>query len=122
MDLGQRIRSLRREHGFSQRDLAEKTGLDYTYLSKIENNRLEHSPSLRTLRDLAIALDVDELELMDLANKVPQVLEGIAGNKDALRFFRRATETVKSPEGWRDLLAYLDRHHPQGAGEDKERS
>ena len=50
----------------------------------------------------------DELELMELANKVPPVLEAIARDKEALRFFRRATEVIKSPEGWRDLQAYLE--------------
>jgi transcriptional regulator with XRE-family HTH domain len=120
VDLGRRIKELRLERGFTQRQLAERAELDYTYLSKIENGRLEHTPSVRTLRDLARALEVDELELMELADKVPSVLEGIAGNKDALRFFRRATETVKSPEGWRDLLAYLERHHqPQHPKDEK---
>jgi hypothetical protein len=64
---------------------------------------------LKELRDLAKALEVDELELMDLADKVPPVLESIARDKDAMRFFRRATQTIKSPEGWRDLLAYIER-------------
>ena len=46
---------------------------------------------------------------MDLANKVPPMLKAIVRDKDALRFFRRATETIKTSAGWRDLLAYLDR-------------
>ncbi len=109
MSLGARIKELRRQRGFTQRQLAEKVGVDFTYLSKIENDRLEHTPSLKTLQDLARALEVDELELMELANKVPLVLQAIARDKNALRFFRRATQTIKSPEGWRDLLAYLER-------------
>ena len=109
MSLGARIKELRRQRGFTQRQLAEKVGVDFTYLSKIENDRLEHTPSIKTLQDLAWALDVDELELMELANKVPLVLQAIARDKNALRFFRRATQTIKSSEGWRDLLAYLER-------------
>jgi transcriptional regulator with XRE-family HTH domain len=109
MSLGARIKELRRQRGFTQRQLAEKVGVDFTYLSKIENDRLEHTPSIKTLQDLARALDVDELELMELANKVPLVLQAIARDKNALRFFRRATQTIKSSEGWRDLLAYLER-------------
>jgi transcriptional regulator with XRE-family HTH domain len=97
----------------------ERGGLDYTYLSKIENDRLEHTPSVRTLRNLAAALEVDELGLMELADKVPPVLEGIARDKDAMLFFRWATETVKSPEGWRDLLAYLE-HRQQPHSEEGE--
>ncbi|HZU67015.1 MAG TPA: helix-turn-helix transcriptional regulator [Ktedonobacteraceae bacterium] len=109
MTLGEYIKELRRQHHLTQRQLAEQAGVDFSYLSKIENNRLEHTPSIKTLQDLARILEVDELELMELANKVPPVLEAIARDKDAMRFFRRATETIKSPEGWRDLLAYLDR-------------
>lgn len=109
MTLGEYLKELRRQRHLTQRQLAEKAGVDFSYLSKIENNRLEHTPSIKTLQDLARILEVDELELMELANKVPPVLEAIARDKDAMRFFRRATETIKSPEGWRDLLAYLDR-------------
>ena len=120
MTLGQRIKELRRQRRLTQRRLAEQVGVDYTYLSKIENDRLEHTPSIKTLQDLARALEVDELELMELANKVPPILEAIARDKNALRFFRRATETIKNSEGWRDLLAYLERrtegpnHRPNG--------
>jgi transcriptional regulator with XRE-family HTH domain len=109
MTLGEYIKELRHQRRFTQRQLAEKAGVDFSYLSKIENNRLEHTPSIKTLQDLARVLEVDELELMELANKVPPVLEAIARDKDAMRFFRRATETIKDPEGWRDLLAYLDK-------------
>ncbi len=120
MNLGRRVKELRLQCGLTQRQLAERAGLDFTYLSKIENDRLEHTPSVKTLRNLAEALGADELELMDLADKVPTVLEGIAGDKDALRFFRRATETVKNPEGWRDLLAYLERRQGDHPVEDTE--
>jgi HTH-type transcriptional regulator, competence development regulator len=114
MTFGQRIKQLRTQRGLTQRQLAEKVQVDFTYLSKMENDRLEHTPSIKTLQDLAKALEVDELELMNLANKVPPVLEAIARNKDALRFFRRATETIKTSAGWRDLLAYLEkRTQPQ---------
>jgi len=106
---GARIRDLRRSASLTQRQLAERAGLNFTYVSKIENDRLEHTPSIRAIQDLARALQVDELELMDAANKVPPLLEAIARDKDALRFFRRATQTVTSPEGWRDLFNYLER-------------
>jgi len=109
MTLGQYIKELRRQRHLTQRQLAEQISVDFSYLSKIENNRLEHTPSLKTLQDLAKALEVDELELMELADKVPPVLEAIARDKDAMRFFRRATQTIKSSEGWRDLLAYIER-------------
>ena len=89
---------------------ADRAGVDFTYISKVENDRLEHTPSVKTLQDLAQALGSDELELMALANKVPHALQAITQNREALRFFRRASKTITTPEGWHDLNAYLDRH------------
>jgi transcriptional regulator with XRE-family HTH domain len=109
MTFGMRIKELRHQRGTTQRQLAEQVGIDFTYLSKMENDRLEHTPSIKAIQDLARALEVEELELMELANKLPPVIGAIARNKEALSFFRRATATIKTPEGWRDLHAYLDR-------------
>jgi transcriptional regulator with XRE-family HTH domain len=107
--LGDRIRELRTQRKLTQEELADLAHVDHTYLSKIENDRLEHSPSIKALRGLASALRVDELELMHLAGKVPAVLAPFARDKEAIRFFRRAAETMKDPEDWQELLAYLER-------------
>ena len=109
MTFGKKIRALRKASRLTQRQLAEKVGVDFTYISKIENDRLDHTPSIKTIRKLAEALDADELELMERANKIPAVLGPIAENEDARKFFRRAATTIKSPEGWRDLLDYLEK-------------
>lgn len=106
--LGQTVRTLRKERGLSQRDLAKRIGVDFTYVSKIENDRLDHSPSVRTLVRLAEALEVDELELMDLANKVPPGISAVARNPEALRFFRRAAEEIEDPAEWQALTEFLD--------------
>ena len=108
MELGQFIRSLMRERELSQRQLAAEADIDETYLSKIVNGRLEHPPSVKTLRALASALGSDELQLMKLANRLPVALEGIAGDEAALRFFRRASERQPSSKQWEHLLAILE--------------
>lgn len=109
MTFGQHVRALRRTRSLTQRQVAERAGIDFSYLSKIENDRLEHTPSIKTLQDLARIFEVDELELMAQANKLPPVFQAITRDQDALRFFRQATATITSSEGWRDLLAYLER-------------
>jgi HTH-type transcriptional regulator, competence development regulator len=109
MTFGQRIRELRKQQRLTQRVLAESARVDFTYLSKIENDRLDHAPSIKVIQGLARVLGIDELELMALANRVPPGLDAIARNKDATRFFRRATQVVKTSQGWRDLLDYIDR-------------
>lgn len=108
MSFGEYIHELRQKRELTQRVLAEKVGVDFSYISKMENDRLDHTPSLKTLQALAKALDVDELDLMNRADKVPDAFAAIAKDKDAMRFFRRASKKVKSSAGWRDLLDYLE--------------
>lgn len=108
MTLGEKIRELRKRKNLTQQQLAEMAGIDDTYLSKIENDRLEYTPSIRTILDLAKALEVDELELLALAQKIPSPLAGIARDEKALRFFRRATEAIKAPSEWEELLRFLE--------------
>jgi len=73
MPFGNRVRELRLAKNLTLRDLAAKVGVGFTYLSKIENHKLEdgHSPSEKLIHKLAVELDVDEEELLLLAEKVP---------------------------------------------------
>lgn len=56
VDVGNRLRQLRIERGYSIRALAELSGLNVNTLSLIENNKT--SPSVSTLQQLARALQV----------------------------------------------------------------
>jgi transcriptional regulator with XRE-family HTH domain len=73
MTFGERLRQLRREQRMNQRTLAASVGIDFTYLSKIENGRMA-PPSADTIVKLAHALDANPDELLLLANKVPEDL------------------------------------------------
>ncbi len=77
MSFGQTIRRLRRAQRLTQRELADKVqalGLkaDFTYISKIENDRLEFVPSEPLIRGLAQILGADAEALLDLAGKFDQ--------------------------------------------------
>jgi transcriptional regulator with XRE-family HTH domain len=74
MSFGDRLRELRQDKSLTLRDLAAKVGVGFTYLSKIENERLPigHSPSEQLIHKLAESLDADENELVLLADKVPE--------------------------------------------------
>lgn len=76
MAFGKRIRQLRQAKKLTLRDLAAKVGVGFTYLSKIENHKLEvgHSPSEVLIHKLAVELDADEEELLLLAEKVPELI------------------------------------------------
>jgi transcriptional regulator with XRE-family HTH domain len=76
MTFGERIRELRRIKRLTLRDLAGKVGVGFTYISKIENHKLEdgHGPSEKLIHKLAAELDADEGELLLLAEKVPETI------------------------------------------------
>jgi transcriptional regulator with XRE-family HTH domain len=104
---GLKLRELRQKKGMTLRALAEAAGVDFTYLSKIENDKIGYLPGADTIRDLAVALDVDAIELLQLANKLPPELASLAGNAKARLFFQRAQE-IASPKDWDALLDLLE--------------
>ena len=107
MDFGKRLRSLRTKKGMTLRALAKVISVSFTYLSKIENGKVEYTPAPDTIRALAKALDVDPLELLKLAGKVPPELEELVVGTRARKFLDRARE-IASPEDWSALLTLLE--------------
>jgi transcriptional regulator with XRE-family HTH domain len=94
MRFGDRVRALRTAMGLSQRALGERVGVSFTYISKVENGKLDFGdyPSEDLIRRLAAALNADEEELLLLAEKIPEPIRR--------RFFER-------PDAFR-LIARLD--------------
>ena len=73
MRFGKRVRELRKAKNLSQRVLGSQVGVSFTYISKVENERLDFGdyPSEELICKLARALEVDEDELLILAKKIP---------------------------------------------------
>ena len=69
---GALIRQARKDKSYSQRDLAKLLTVDFTYLSKLENDRADYPPKEDVIRSLAHHLDLDEEELIFLAGRTPQ--------------------------------------------------
>lgn len=69
MTFGQQIRNRRLQKHLAQRDLAQIVDIDFTYLSKIENDKVP-PPSEEVIGKLATALNISNEELMTLAAKV----------------------------------------------------
>ena len=67
---GSRLRELRIQAGMSQRELADRVNVDFTYLSKIEKGATP-PPSSKVILRLAENLDTDQDELLILADKIP---------------------------------------------------
>ncbi len=97
----------------SQRDLADRVarrlraddrgGFDFTYLSKIENDRLV--PSVAVILALSAELEGNSDELMALAGKAPaDVGDMLRKSEGARMFFRSAMSTQLSEDDWKKLL------------------
>jgi HTH-type transcriptional regulator, competence development regulator len=67
---GQLIRQARKEREYSQRELAKLIGVDYTYLSKLENDHAGYPPSEEVLELLAKYLYLDAQELKILSGRI----------------------------------------------------
>ena len=69
---GKLIRQARKEKDYSQRELAKLIGVDYTYLSKLENDHAGYPPSEEVIGALARHLDLTqrEDELRRLAGRI----------------------------------------------------
>lgn len=93
-DFGQLIRQARKDKGLSQRELAQLLGLDFTYLSKLENNRADYPPKEDVIRSLARQLDLDQEELIFLAGRIPHQEEDLLKQhyKNMPTLFRRMRE------------------------------
>jgi len=89
---GERLRDLRKAKGLSQRALADLVQINFTYLSKIENEKLDFAqfPSEKLIRSMAAALDADVDELLLLAQKVPdEIKQRVLDRPDAFRKIAR---------------------------------
>lgn len=71
--IGQRIREIRKSRNLTQRELADRVGINFTYLSRVENDRLddEQTPREETIQRIAQALNADADELLLLARRIP---------------------------------------------------
>ena len=69
---GEKIKRLRKARRITQLALAEKIGVDFTYVSKFENDRTVRPPAEATIRKIAEVLETDAEELILLAKKIPQ--------------------------------------------------
>lgn len=86
---GKKIKELRYKARLSQGDLASMTGIDPSYLSKIENGT-KSPPSRKVISRLAEALKVSENDLMNRAGKSSH--PGYTK-----KFIRRLTDSMKNP-------------------------
>jgi transcriptional regulator with XRE-family HTH domain len=76
MRFGDRVRTLRMQHGLTQHVLADMLSVSVSYISKVENEKLHFGdyPSEKFIHRLAEVLKADEDHLLLLADKVPAAM------------------------------------------------
>src|SRR5580658_8756232 len=109
MTFGEALRTSRRDAGISQRDLAAKIGLDFSYISKLENDRLP-SPSADTVVKICEVLGIAPERLLSVSGKLPTDIQGtVGGSVAAQQFLREAQEFRITDEEWTLLSTELRR-------------
>ena len=112
MSFGKRLRQLRLDQRLNQKELAARVGIDFTYLSKLENDRME-PPGEETIQRLAAALSADATELMLLARKVPSDLKPIITQSPLVpQFLRTAHAQGWTEADWQRLIEDVERARP----------
>jgi len=106
--LGHTLRELRRKVGLTQHELAEQVGVDDSYISKIENDRLPYPPSGETMRLLARVLRANPLELLSLADRTPKEFAGFSSSPEAYEFFETAARYDLRKSDWQALKQVLE--------------
>ncbi len=87
LQFGKRLRELRIKARLTQRELAEKVGVDFSYLSKLENGVLP-PPSEKVILKLAEILHTDKDELIILAGRIPADIAEMLKNQKTLQLLR----------------------------------
>ncbi len=100
------VKALREEHGLTQEQLAEKSGLTRGYISRMEaGDYREDSPSIRTLQKIAEGLSVP-LEL--ILNKAGITKEDYINSAETHIYLRAKydfnTEQIKEVEQYIDYI------------------
>lgn len=106
-EFGIALREYRRGAGLSQRDLANKTSLDFSYISKIENGRLP-PPSADTIVQICKVLNIPAENLLAITGKIPSdVRQTIGTNSTAQEFLREVQEMGLTEDEWKKLVGSL---------------
>jgi transcriptional regulator with XRE-family HTH domain len=97
---GAALRERRRAAGFSQRELAERVGLDFSYISKLEKGRLP-APAADTIVAMCSVLGIPAEGLLALVGKLPSdVTQTVGASRSAQMFLRETQRMGLSDEEW----------------------
>lgn len=105
-EFGNKIRALRKLAGLTQRELAEKVGIDFTYLSKIENGIMV-PPSEETINKMSEVLKFAPDELLSMAKKFPKDLS--PNQPEAIEFLRTIKDRELNKDDWAEIMKIAEK-------------
>ena len=104
---GQTLKEIRRSKGVTQRQLAAAVGVDFSYISKVENDRMP-PPAADTIVKICEKLGVPSDELLAMTGKMPTpVKEAISEKPAAQQFLREAQTMTLTDDEWGALTQQL---------------
>lgn len=103
MTFSEVLKNLRRDAKISQRVLADRVGVDFSYISKVENGHLP-PPAANTVVKICEVLSVSPEQLLSLSGKLPtEVHEAVGGSPAAQQFMRSAQQLAITETEWLQL-------------------
>ncbi len=112
MTFGQSLKKARRDAGHTQRSLAAGVGVDFSYISKVENDRIP-PPAGDTTERICRFLSIPSEPLLSLSRKVPAEVAGaLAASPGAVGFLRKAADASLTEAEWERLTQTLDGLRP----------
>ncbi len=104
---GQALREIRRNKDVTQRELAAAVNVDFSYISKIENDRMP-PPAADTIVKICEVLDVPPDNLLAMTGKMPTpIKEAISEKPAAQQFLREAQNMTLTDDEWGTLTQQL---------------
>ncbi len=86
MTFGQILREIRRQKNKTQREVAKAIDMDFSYFSRLENDRFDSLPTLETIDKIAQELECSEEEralLIEAAGRITKEMEVVAKKASA---------------------------------------
>ena len=97
LGFGEVLKRMRGQHNISQRELGERIGLDFTYISKIENEAMP-APSEEKLILMAQIFGVNEYDFILMAGRVPTDFEiAIKSDKEVQELLKEKVKMYPKP-------------------------
>lgn len=114
-----RLRADRENAGLTVRQLADRSQISFSYITKIETGRSGKGISPEIVSALAKAVGCDELEYMFLADVVPLPLNELLADQHSRSFIRALLGATPKPPAWDRLEAVLAESEAEDSVADK---